>query len=108
MYAHARIVDPRDGQVYERGTTVPDDLPGIEELQEHGSVSEEEFADPDPYGINAAGINDTANAELQRLTEARARLDSGEITAEEFAEELRSPTEPVSSSDGMSAGEAQR
>jgi hypothetical protein len=49
-YAHAVIEvpvdadDPGKGVVrYERGADVPDDLPGIEELVEAGSVRDEEY-----------------------------------------------------------------
>lgn len=49
-YAHALIEVPRDaddpskGSVkYQRGDYVPDDLPGVDELREAGSVQDEEY-----------------------------------------------------------------
>jgi hypothetical protein len=45
-YAHAVIVDPRTDFRYERGHPVPDDLPGIEELREFGSVKDEPYEAP--------------------------------------------------------------
>jgi hypothetical protein len=49
-YAHAVIEVPRDANdpsqgsvTYKRGDTVPDDLSGIEELREAGSVRDEEY-----------------------------------------------------------------
>ena len=50
LFAHAVIevpVDPEDASKgvvrYERGDVIPDDLLGVDELVEHGSVSEEEY-----------------------------------------------------------------
>lgn len=106
MYAHARIVDPRDSQVYERGAEVPDDLPGIEELQEYGSVSDEEFTDPDPYGIQSAGVSGP-DADAQRLVEARNAYERGDIDAEEFARRATEPIEQVSSHEDVGTQEAQ-
>ena len=53
LYAHAVVEDPRDGSKFQRGSEVPEDLPGIEELQESGSVQNEpyegeEFPTPQP------------------------------------------------------------
>jgi hypothetical protein len=45
-YAHASIEDPRNGNKFHRGDKVPDDLPGLDELVEAGSVSDEKY-DPD-------------------------------------------------------------
>ena len=42
-YAHCLINDPRDGQRYEAGAVVPDDLPGFDELAEAGSIRDEEY-----------------------------------------------------------------
>lgn len=106
MYAHARIVDPRDGQVYERGAdNVPDDLPGIEELKEYGSVSDEPFTDPDPYGITAATIS-SYDADAQRLVEARDAYERGDIDAEEFARRATEEIVQVSSADSVGTEEA--
>lgn len=38
LYAHVHLEDPRGSVKYEPGKVVPDDLPGIDELLEHGSV----------------------------------------------------------------------
>jgi len=46
MYAHTKIEDWRDGSVYNPGDKVPDDLPGIDELEESGAVSKEEYEAP--------------------------------------------------------------
>lgn len=48
LYAHAVIEDPESGRKFQRGDAVPDDLPGIEELREFGSVSDEEYVAPEP------------------------------------------------------------
>jgi hypothetical protein len=45
-FAHAVIVDPRTDRRFERGSEVPDDLPGIEDLRKFGSVSDEEYDGP--------------------------------------------------------------
>lgn len=45
-YAHCLINDPRDGTRYEAGDVVPDDLPGLDELADAGSVQDEKY-DPD-------------------------------------------------------------
>lgn len=49
-YAHAVIEVPRDADdpsagvvVYQRGDVVPDDLDGMDELVEYGSVKDEEY-----------------------------------------------------------------
>lgn len=101
MYAHARIEHPESGEVYERGDTVPDDLPGLDELVEYGSLSDEEFTDPDPYG-KIPTIDDS----LLYLNEARNKLLSGEITEEEFLEQAKGKIVPVTSNDSGSAEEA--
>jgi hypothetical protein len=46
LYAHAVIVDPRTDFRYERGQEVPDDLPGLDELQQFGSVKDEPYVAP--------------------------------------------------------------
>lgn len=45
-YAHALI--EHEGTRYQRGDEVPDDLPGIDELREAGSVRDEEYVAPEP------------------------------------------------------------
>lgn len=44
-YAHAVIEVPRDDDVvvYNRGDEVPDDLPGMDELREFGSIQDEPY-----------------------------------------------------------------
>lgn len=39
-YAHVHLEDPRTDRKYGPGDLVPSDLPGIDELIEHGSVGE--------------------------------------------------------------------
>lgn len=63
LYAHAVVEDPRDGAKYERGDVVPDDLPGIDELTEHGSVSSDPYAESDDREISTG---DAAAAEDSR------------------------------------------
>lgn len=98
MYAHARIEHPETGEVYERGDVVPDDLPGIEELAEFGSVSEDEFDDPDPYKKSP----DNAMQDALRIQAARDRYVAGEITIEQFEKEITGPVKRESS-DGAEA-----
>lgn len=58
-YAHAVIEVPRDVEdpsagvvVYQRGDSVPDDLPGMDDLREAGSVSDDEYdADNEPTQV---------------------------------------------------------
>jgi len=57
--AHALI--EADGVRYDRGQDVPDDLPGIEELREYGSVSDEAYDPavdevPPPEEISIDGV----------------------------------------------------
>lgn len=100
MYAHARIEHPLTGEIYERGDTVPDDLPGLDEMQEAGSVKDEEFTDPDPYGKQPA-VDDS----LLYLQEARQKMVDGEITEEEFLEVAKGNVVPVTSSDNGASEE---
>lgn len=37
-YAHVHLEDPRTDRKYQPGDLVPDDLPGLSELVEHGSA----------------------------------------------------------------------
>lgn len=73
-YAHAVIVDPRNDFRYERGHPVPDDLPGIEELREYGSVKDEPYEAPeggsDAVVLSEAQIDQLspkARQEIQKL-----------------------------------------
>jgi hypothetical protein len=46
LYAHA-LIEVGDTK-YPRGSEVPEDLSGLEELKEFGSVSEDEYTEPEP------------------------------------------------------------
>lgn len=41
-FAHA-LIELEDGSRIQRGDTVPDELPGLEDLLESGAVSEDEY-----------------------------------------------------------------
>jgi hypothetical protein len=72
LYAHA-LIELEDGTRYQRGETVPEDVDGIEELMEAGSVSEAEYdpaADVSPApevveidGVKYVKASDGAEAE---------------------------------------------
>ncbi len=73
--AHALI--EADGVRYARGQDVPDDLPGIEELREYGSVSDEAYDPtvdevPPPEEITIDGVT---------YKRARDSFDSAEASA---------------------------
>lgn len=63
MYAHALIefpatqvdgeLDPRAGDLYHPGDEVPDDLPGLDELVEWGSVSDKPWTEDSEKERNA-------------------------------------------------------
>lgn len=67
-YAHAVIEVPRDADdpsagvvVYRRGDEVPDDLTGMDELREYGSVRDEEYDPSDepvqtPQSVEINGV----------------------------------------------------
>jgi hypothetical protein len=65
-FAHATIIDPREGRHrYEPGDQVPDDLPGLDELVEAGSVSDEEYVPPVE---ETAAVNLVSVAEIDENT----------------------------------------
>lgn len=72
-YAHAVIVDPRTDFRYERGKEVPENLPGMDELREFGSVRDEPYEEPevrDPVVLSAEqvdGLSPQARQELEGL-----------------------------------------
>lgn len=86
-YAHAVIEVPFDAEdptqgvvVYQRGDEVPDDLPGAEELREHGSVRDEEYdASKEPTqvpdfveidGVRYVKADDGARTDTEEVTRA--------------------------------------
>ena len=59
FYAHAII--EVDGQKYHRGDSVPEDVPGFDELVEGGAVSENEYdakvdVVPPPASVEIEGV----------------------------------------------------
>lgn len=72
--AHARIEHPETGEIFEPGDKVPAKLPGLEELRDAGSVSDEPY-DQDPVGeaLREAQIG-ALEHELKELRE-QAKVD---------------------------------
>lgn len=103
MYAHAKIENSETGEVFERGDIVPDDLPGIEDLVEFGSVSKEPFNDPDPYRKQP-----TMDTDLLRIQRARDEYVNGDISAAEFEKRITEPIEHISANDAGSTADGAR
>lgn len=75
-YAHA-LIELEDGTRIQRGDTVPDDLPGFEELVEAGSLSDDEYdpaADvaPAPEVIEIDGVKYVKASDGSEATDVRS------------------------------------
>lgn len=79
-FAHVHLEDPRTGVKYTPGQPVPDDLPGLAELQEYGSVGNSQ---PERnVRVNADGLVireiDAAGIET-RVTHVKRFDEAGEL-----------------------------
>lgn len=88
MYAQCKIEDHRDGKIYNPGDVVPDDLPGIEELEEYGSVGDEVPEEPKRNAAPVVDIDGTlyvkADEVNRKIADAKAKFSRDEISADEF------------------------
>jgi hypothetical protein len=92
MYAHATIEDWRNNKTYRPGQEVPDDLPGLDELKEYGSVSDKEYREPPkeaPPVVDVDGkLYIKADQVTRKVADLRAKYDRDEISSDEFDEQL--------------------
>lgn len=85
MYAHVHLEDPRTDRKYLPGDAVPDDLPGIAELIDAGSVGVHE---PERRVVtNSANVvvREIDSAGIENRTKHVKRFD-GDFTPEQIAD----------------------
>lgn len=73
-FAHA-LIELEDGTRIQRGETVPDDVPGLDELREAGSVSDEEY-DPEQ---DVTGPPETVEIQGVRYVQVRDDSEAGDV-----------------------------